>query len=310
MIFGAHMPSAGGAYKALERGINIGCDIVQLFVKNNMQWFSRPHEPQELAHYANQLASGKLDAVFGHAGYLINLGAAPSPNRDNSIKSLVQEINLATALGIPFLVMHPGAHLGAGDDTGIKNIAAGLDEVFAITKVSPVRIALENTAGQGSCLGHRIEHLGEIFQRVKNPRRLGVCLDTAHFFEAGFDLRTQKGWNQAIGQVEKFVGLEQILAFHLNDSKTDLGSRVDRHAGIGQGKIGKEPFRHIVNDPRFELHPGCLETPKSKDLHEDLENLAILRGLVRRSTTKNPKKIPAAKKQRAKQLLPKQFTRA
>ena len=300
MKFGAHMPSAGGPHKALERGIQVGCEIVQLFVKNNMQWFARPHEPQELALYANQLASAKLHAIFGHAGYLINLGAAPSANRDNSIKSLVQEINLATALGIPFLVMHPGAHLGAGDEAGIQNIVAGLDEVFAITKISPVRIALENTAGQGSCLGHRIEHLGEIFQRVKNPRRLGVCLDTAHFFEAGFDLRTQKGWNDAIGQVEKFVGLNQILAFHLNDSKTDLGSRVDRHAGIGQGKIGKEPFRHIVNDPRFELHPGCLETPKSKDLHEDLENLAILRGLVQRSITKNPRKVAAAKKKRSK----------
>jgi deoxyribonuclease-4 len=295
MKFGAHMPSAGGAHKALERGIQIGCEIVQLFVKNNMQWFGRPHEPEELALYANQVAAGKLQAIFGHTGYLINLGAGPGPNRDNSIKSLVQEINLATALGLPFLVMHPGAHLGAGDEAGIKNIAAGLDEVFAITKSSPVRIALENTAGQGSCLGHRIEHLGEIFQRVMNPRRLGVCLDTAHFFEAGFDLRTAKGWNDAIGQVEQFVGLEQVLAFHINDSKTDLGSRVDRHAGIGQGKIGKAAFRHIVNDPRFEMHPACLETPKSKDLHEDLENLAILRGLVARSVTRNPKKVQAAK---------------
>jgi deoxyribonuclease-4 len=303
MKFGAHMPSAGGAHKALERGISIGCEIVQLFVKNNMQWFGRPHEPQELALYANQMAAGKLHAIFGHAGYLINLGAAPSPNRENSIKSLVQEINLATALGLPFLVMHPGAHLGAGEATGIQWIVEGLNEAFAITKHSPVRIALENTAGQGTCLGHRIEHLGEIFQRVRNPERLGVCLDTAHFFEAGFDLRTQKGWNEAIGQVEQFVGLKQILAFHLNDSKTDLASRVDRHAGIGQGKIGKEPFRHILNDSRFASLPGCLETPKSKDLHEDIENLAILRSLIEdapkplkaRSITRSPKKVAAAK---------------
>jgi len=296
MKFGAHMPSGGGAHKALERGIQVGCEVVQLFVKNNMQWFGRPHEPQELALYANQIAAGKLHAIFGHAGYLINLGAGPSANRDNSIKSLTQEINLATALGLPFLVLHPGAHLGAGEDAGIQNIVEGLNEVFVMTKGSPVRIALENTAGQGSCLGHRIEHIGEIFQRVKNPRRLGVCLDTAHFFEAGFDVRTQKGWDDAIGQVEKLVGMEQILAFHLNDSKTDLGSRVDRHAGIGQGKIGKEAFRHIVNDARFETHPGCLETPKSKDLHEDVENLAILRSLVGRSITRNPRKIKAAGK--------------
>lgn len=301
MKFGAHMPSAGGAHKALERGIDVGCDIVQLFVKNNMQWFGRPHEPQELALYANQLASGKLRAVFGHAGYLINLGAGPSPNRDNSIKSLVQEIQLATALGLPFLVMHPGAHLGAGEEAGIQNIVEGLNEVFAITKASPVRIALENTAGQGSCLGHRIEHLGDIFQRVKNPRRLGICLDTAHFFEAGFDLRTHKGWDDAIEQVEKLAGLDQVLAFHLNDSKTDLGSRVDRHAGIGLGKIGREPFRHIVNDARFEMHPGCLETPKSKDLHEDVENLAILRSMIGRSNPKKTAKavVPKRKARRA-----------
>jgi deoxyribonuclease-4 len=280
MKFGAHMPSAGGAHKALERGISIGCEIVQLFVKNNMQWFGRPHEPQELALYANQMAAGKLHAIFGHAGYLINLGAGPSANRDNSLKSLTQEIQLATALGLPFLVMHPGAHLGKGEAEGIDQIVAGLDEVFTITKASPVRIALENTAGQGSCLGHRIEHLAEIFQRVKKPERLGICLDTAHFFEAGYDMRTRKGWDDAIGQVEKLIGLKQILAFHLNDSKTDYNSRVDRHAGIGQGKIGKEAFRHILNDARFTDMPGCLETPKSKDLHEDVENLAILRSLV------------------------------
>ena len=176
--------------------------------------------------------------------------------------------------------MHPGAHLGIGQDAGIKNVAAGLNEVFRATKSSPVRIALENTAGQGTCLGHRIEHLSEIYQRVDQPRRLGVCLDTAHFFEAGYDLRTPKGWNAVIKEVDALLGLKEAQAFHLNDSKTELGSRVDRHAGIGQGKIGKQAFRHIVNDKRFRSLPGCLETPKSDDLREDVENLAILRSLV------------------------------
>jgi deoxyribonuclease IV len=239
----------------------------------------KPHGPEDLARYANQLAGGKLASVFGHTGYLINLGAPPSPNRDKSIKSLIQEINLATDLGLPFLVMHPGAHLGQGDETGIRATATGLDEVFAATPHSPVRIALENTAGQGTCFGHQIAHLGAIYGQVKQPQRLGVCLDTAHFFAAGYDIRAPKGWLGAIEQVETLVGLDQILAFHLNDSKTDLSSRVDRHAGIGQGKIGAEAFRHIVNDPRFERTPGCLETPKSADMHEDVENLAILRGL-------------------------------
>ncbi len=285
---------------ALARARQIGALSCQIFVKNNMQWFGRPHLPEELALYANEVAAGKLGAIFGHAGYLINLGAPPSANRDHSIKSLAQEINLATALGLPFLVMHPGAHLGTGEEAGIEAMVAGLNEVFSMTKGSPVRIALENTAGQGTCLGHRVEHLAEIFQRARNPERLGVCLDTAHFFEAGFDLRTEAGWNGAVGEVEKRVGLDQILAFHLNDSKTDLGSRVDRHAGIGEGKIGREAFRHIVNDARFAGLPGCLETPKSKDLHEDVENLAILRSLMEpKASARKSRPAPKAAKKGA-----------
>jgi deoxyribonuclease-4 len=279
--FGAHMSTGGGVWKALQRGIAIRCDIVQIFVKNNMQWFGKPHSLDDLALYANELASQKLTSVFGHAGYLINLGAPASENRDKSVKSLIQEIHFATELGLPFLVFHPGAHLGTGEAAGIKQIVAGLNEVFQATKSSPVRIALENTAGQGTCLGHELKHLAAIYDKVNRPERLGVCLDTAHFFEAGYDLRTPKGWDAAMGEVGELIGLKQVLAFHLNDSKTDLGSRVDRHAGIGEGKIGREAFRHIVNDSRFRDLPGCLETPKSPDMHEDVENLAILRSLVK-----------------------------
>jgi deoxyribonuclease-4 len=281
MFFGAHMSTSGGVWKALQRGREVGCDIVQIFVKNNMQWFGKPHSPNDLALYANELAAETFSSVFGHAGYLINLGAAASDNRDKSIKSLIQEIHFATDLGIPFLVLHPGAHLGAGEAAGIRQIVAGLNEVFAATKMSPVRIALENTAGQGSCLGNQIAHLAAIFDGVKIPKRLGVCLDTAHFFAAGYDIRTPKGWDAAIGEVDSLIGLNQVLAFHLNDSKTDLGSRVDRHEHIGRGKIGKEGFRYIVNDSRFKKIPACLETPKSADSHEDVENLKVLRSLVR-----------------------------
>jgi deoxyribonuclease-4 len=280
MKFGAHMSTSGGVWKALERGTSLDCEIIQLFVKNNMQWFGKPPQPDDLAQYANELARCKFSAVFGHTGYLINLGAGPSDNRDKSIQSLTQEINFATDLGLPWLVLHPGAHLGAGEEFGLAQIVAGLDEVFAATKKSPVRIALENTAGQGSCLGNKIEHLAAIYDRVKTPQRLGLCLDTAHFFAAGYDIRTLKGWDAAIGQIDSLIGVKQILAFHLNDSKTDLASRVDRHEHIGKGKIGLDAFRHIVNDPRFKNSPGCLETPKSKDMHEDVENLAVLRSLV------------------------------
>ncbi len=197
--------------------------------------------------------------------------------------SLVQEIEFADALGLPFIVMHPGAHLGAGEVEGIKQIVAGLDEAFAITRRSPVRIALENTAGQGSCLGNRFEHLAMIFERVRKPDRLAVCLDTAHLFASGYDIRKARGWDNTMKKLNSVVGLEQVVAFHLNDSKTELASKVDRHAHIGEGKIGLEAFRHLVNDPRFKNHPACLETPKSKDLHEDIQNLKTLRSLVERS---------------------------
>jgi deoxyribonuclease-4 len=281
MKFGAHMSTAGGVWRALERGRSINCESVQIFVKNNMRWFGKTHTADDLALFAKELAESKFACVFGHTGYLINLGAPASKNRDFSIKSLIEEIDLATALGLPFLVMHPGAHLGAGEDAALKQIVAGLDEVFAATRKSRVRVALENTAGQGTCLGHKIAHLGAIFDRIKRPERLGVCLDTAHFFAAGYDIRKPKGWEAAIREVASLIGLKQVLAFHLNDSKTDLGSRVDRHAHIGQGKIGRESFRHIVNDARFEDHPGCLETPKGPDLKEDVENLKVLRSLKR-----------------------------
>ncbi len=274
------MSTGGGVWKALQRGAGIGCEVVQLFVKNNMQWLGKPYSQEDLAMYAKELAAQKLAAVFGHTGYLINLGAPPCAKRDRSLQSLIQEINLATELGLPFLVMHPGAHLGSGEAAALARIVSGLDEVFKATKSSTVRIALENTAGQGSCLGHSISHLASIYEQVKQPKRLGVCLDTAHLFAAGYDIRTPKGWNAAIAEADSLIGLDRILAFHLNDSKTDLGSRVDRHAGIGQGKIGRQAFVHIVNDARFRDLPGCLETPKSADLHEDMENLATLRSLL------------------------------
>ncbi|MEW6156713.1 MAG: deoxyribonuclease IV [Verrucomicrobiota bacterium] len=298
MKFGAHMSTSGGIWKALERGLSIQCESVQIFVKNNMQWAGRAFTTAEVGQFEAQRKLCKFSCIFGHTGYLINLGAPPSPNREKSLQSLIQEMELAASLGLPFLVLHPGAHLGDGEEKGIERIVAGLDEACRATRSSKVRIALENTAGQGTCLGNKIEHLARIFDRVQSPERLGVCLDTAHFFAAGYDLRQPPGWDTAIGEVESMLGLKQIVAFHLNDSKTDLGSRVDRHAGIGQGKIGREAFRHIVNDPRFENHPACLETPKSEDMHEDVENLAVLRSLMRasNSTAKRTAKPPKSRK--------------
>ena len=282
MKLGSHMSAAGGAWKAIERARSVDCQSTQIFVKSNMQWFGKPPKPADAERFRAELAKGGVGTVFGHAGYLINLAGPDGDNRDKSIESLSQEIEFATTLGVPFLVLHPGAHLGKGDYSGVKRIVKALDGIFRATKKSPVRIALENTAGQGTCLGHRIRHLADIFERVKQPERLGVCLDTAHFFAAGYDIRTRNGWDAAIAEVEEMIGLEQVLAFHLNDSKTDLNSRVDRHDHIGHGLIGKKAFAHIVNDPRFADTPGCLETPKSPDLHEDVKNLGTLRSLHKR----------------------------
>ncbi len=279
MKFGAHMSASGGAWKALQRGRSIDCEVIQIFVKNNMQWFGTAPTRQALSLFANERALNTISCVFGHAGYLINLGAPSSENRDRSIRSLVQELEFAAALGLPFVVLHPGAHLGAGERRGLSQIVSGLNEVLAATKKLTVRIALENTAGQGSCLGNKISHLATIFDEVDFPKRLGICLDTAHLFAAGYDIRTPKGWNRGIREVSSLVGLKQVLAFHLNDSKTELGSRVDRHEHIGKGKIGKEAFRFIVNDTRFRELPGCLETPKSGSLKEDVANLDLLRSL-------------------------------
>lgn len=276
------MSTAGGVWRALQRAKQVRAEVCQLFVKNNMQWFGKPHSMQDLALFANELADGSLNCVFGHAGYLINLAAGESANREHSLKSLIQELQFATTLGLPFLVLHPGAHLGAGETEGLRLAAAGLDEVCGATKDSPVRIALENTAGQGTCLGAQLEHLGALFDKVRRPERLGVCIDTAHLFAAGYDIRKPKTWDSLMDELSRRVGLGNVLAFHLNDSKTTLGSRVDRHAHIGHGEIGRAGFRHIVNDPRFATHPGCLETPKSTELTEDRKNLATLRRLVRR----------------------------
>ena len=281
MLFGAHCSTSGGFYTALERAKSIKAESCQIFVKNNMQWFGKPPAPDAIARFEQEREASGVSSVFAHAGYLINLGAAPSDNREKSLRSLVQELEFANALGLPFLVLHPGAHLGAGEAAAIKQIIAGLDEVFRATRKARVRIALENTAGQGTCLGNRIEHLAAIFDGVSHPARLGVCLDTAHFYAAGYDIRSENGWDAAIKQVARLLGLSNILAFHLNDSRTPLGSRVDRHAHIGEGHIGREGFRHIVRDPRFRNRPACLETPKGPDLKDDVRNLAVLRRLSR-----------------------------
>ena len=272
---GAHISIAGGLDRALERGTSIGCEAIQVFLKNNMQWTGKPLTAGEVARF-----KARTLPVFAHSCYLINLATPHRHVRTKSVAALVEEIERATVLDVPFIVMHPGAHLGSGEAAGLRAVAGSLDEVFRATRRSAVKIALETTAGQGTNLGYRFEHLAEILQRSHFPERLAVCVDTCHLLAAGYDIRTPKGYAATMSQLDATIGRRCVVAFHLNDSKKPLGSRVDRHEHIGQGQIGLTGFRHVLRDPRWRNLPMVLETPKSEDMHEDVENLRVLRNLL------------------------------
>jgi deoxyribonuclease-4 len=277
-LIGAHMSIAGGPSRALERGRSIGCTAIQIFVKNNMQWFAKPFLQSELEQY--HAFQDRPAAVFGHASYLINAGTNNPAFLEKSTRALQEELHRADQLGLPFLVLHPGAHMGDGEDAGLSRIVATLDAVFAAARTVRCRIALEITAGQGSSLGYNFEHLATIIERSKFPERLLACLDTAHLFEAGFDISSEKGFWQMMKNFDHLIGRKRLAAWHLNDSKTGLGSRVDRHQHIGKGKIGLVPFAEIMRSPEFSSIPKVLETPKKKDLKDDVENMKVLRSLL------------------------------
>lgn len=280
ILLGAHMSISGGAHRAIERACSIGCTAMQIFVKNNMQWFARPLTGDEIKAFLEHQQRRQLQSVFAHANYLINLAATNPQFHFNSMRALGEELLRADQLQLPFLVVHPGAHLGAGEEAGLNTIVASIDQVLAAIPKVKTRIALETTAGQGSCLGHTFEHIEYILTNVREPERLCVCLDTAHVFAAGYDLSTEAAVRKMFRDFDQVVGLEQLQAIHLNDSKMPRGSRVDRHEHIGQGRIGLDAFRFIMRDRRFRKIPKVLETPKGKELREDVENLTTLRGLV------------------------------
>ncbi|MGA2220199.1 MAG: deoxyribonuclease IV [Verrucomicrobiia bacterium] len=277
---GAHMSIAGGVDQALEHGVSIGCETIQIFLKNNTRWRGKKLGVSEVKKFAALLQTTRIAPVFAHSSYLINLASTNLSFLRRSIFGLIDEIVRAERLGVPFIVMHPGSHLGAGERAGLKTIAHSLNEVFRETSGGKVRIALETTAGQGTNLGCRFEQLAEIFELVDQPERLAVCVDTCHIFAAGYDIRTPRGYSATMRELDQTVGHKQIVAFHLNDSKKPLGSRVDRHEHIGKGLLGLDAFRHLLHDPRWRNLPMVLETPKSDDLHEDVENLCVLRSLL------------------------------
>ena len=281
-ILGAHMSIAGGYHNAVERARTAGCDCVQLFTKNNNQWRAKPLTEDDRTLFQGALKKLKIKHAIAHDSYLINLA---SPNEElwqKSIDAFQEELLRCEHLGIANLVTHPGAFTGSSEAEGLARVVAALDEVHRRTPGLKAKTALETTAGQGSCLGWRFEHLATILDEVAEPDRLGVCFDTCHVFAAGYPLSTEREYKATMAELDKVVGLKQIRAFHLNDSKQPLGSRVDRHAHIGRGKMGLEPFRNLLNDARFRRIPMYLETAKEQEegVEMDVINLATLRGLL------------------------------
>ncbi|MDQ6808568.1 MAG: deoxyribonuclease IV [Verrucomicrobiota bacterium] len=279
-LLGAHMSIGGGVHRAIERSCSVNATAMQIFVKNNMQWFARAFAKEEIRAFLDHAQRCQLDAVFAHANYLINLSATNPQFHANSLRALSEELVRADQLELPFLVLHPGAHLGAGEEAGLQKIIGSIDHVLAEIPKVKTKIALETTAGQGSCLGHKFEHLAVIIANVREPERLCVCLDTAHVFAGGYDISTERATKRMFAEFDRTIGLARLVAIHLNDSKTARGSRVDRHEHIGKGQIGPAAFRVIMRDRRFRKIPKVLETPKGKELAEDVENMKTLRDLA------------------------------
>jgi deoxyribonuclease-4 len=280
ILLGAHMSIGGGVHMAIERARSINCTAMQIFVKNNMQWFARPLTKEEIRSFLNHAQHGELLSIFAHANYLINLAATNPQFHANSLRALSEELTRAAQLELPFLVLHPGAHLGAGEEAGLEKITKSINRVFARIPKVKTKIALETTAGQGSCLGEKFEHLACIIDNAREPDRLCVCLDTAHIFAAGYDLGSEKAVRKTFREFDRVIGLDRLAAIHVNDSKTARGSRVDRHEHIGKGQIGLDAFRFIMRERRFRRIPKVLETPKGKDLAEDVVNMKTLRDLL------------------------------
>lgn len=278
---GAHMSIAGGLPLALERGHALGCFAVQIFVKNQRQWAGRPlGDAEARAFRAARRATG-IPWVFAHASYLVNLATPDAAAWQRAVDVFTDELERAEALGLGCVAIHPGSHLGSGTEAGLARVAAAVVESLRRTRGYRVRIALENTAGAGGTLGRTFAELGALLDRAGRPRRLGVCLDTCHLFAAGYDVRTAAGYAAAMGECAGRVGIERVLAFHLNDARAPLGSGLDRHEHIGRGRMGLAPFRLLLADKRFRAVPKALETPKDPEPAADRRNLAVLRRLRR-----------------------------
>ncbi len=282
-LLGVHVSANGGILTTFDRAEKLGINTFQLFVKNNKQWFA----PQELteedvaAFRSRRKKWKKKGPLIAHACYLLNLGSSDTKIQETSRQSFLRELTRANMIGVEHFVFHPGSHGGQGEELGIANIATALDWIHDKTPDFTTKTVLEITAGQGSAVGHRFEHLEQIIAKVKKPERVAVCLDTCHMFAAGYDIRNAEAWEKSFDEFNTRIGFDKLVCIHTNDSKKGLGSHVDRHEHIGEGEIGIEAFRLLMNDKRFRNIPKILETPKDEAMTEDYRNLALLKGLIK-----------------------------
>lgn len=276
--FGAHVSISGGLFNAPQNGLEATCDVVQIFTRNQMQWRVPPLRPEDIEAFRHEVRRTGVDVVCVHASYLINLGSFDAQKLRLSREHFVIELQRAEALGIPHVVVHPGSHMGAGESAGLKRIADSLNFCLERCEGLNVNVLLETTAGQGDTLGYRFEQLAEIERQVEQRSRLGICLDTCHLFAAGYELRTPEGYDETMRELAEILGLQQVHVIHTNDSKRELGSRVDRHEHIGEGQLGLRAFAHFVRDSRFAGRAMIIETPGGSA--KDAENLRRLRVLL------------------------------
>ena len=282
MLLGAHMSVAGGVFNAPVRGKSVGCDTIQIFVKNANRWVGKVMTDEDVEKFQEARKESGIDPIFAHNAYLINLASPDDALYKRSMDGMLDELERSERLKLPFIVIHPGAHVGSGEEAGLKRIAAALNALFEKTKGYKVKIALETTAGQKSSLGHRFEQIAALLEAIRDKKRVCVCFDTCHSFAAGYDIRTKKTYEATFAEFDRVIGLKWISAFHLNDAMKELGSRVDRHTHIGEGHIGVSGFRLLMNDERFAEVPMVLETPKGPEMAEDVKNLKVLRGLIKK----------------------------
>jgi len=279
LLIGAHVSIAGGVFNAPHNGKEAGCEVVQIFTKSSNQWRAKPLTDEDAEKLAAAQEETGVTVACAHDSYLINLASPDKALHDKSYKAFFEEMQRCDLLDVPNLVMHPGSHVGSGEEAGLKKIAESFNRMFADDPDGRVTICLETTAGQGTNLGYSFEQLAQIIEMVENKKRLGVCLDTCHIFAAGYAIGTEKDYKATMREFDRILGMKKLRIIHFNDSKKDFGSKVDRHEEIGKGAIGKKPFGFFMNDARLAKIPKILETPK-ESAADDIRNLKVLRSLV------------------------------